>query len=113
MIAELAAKHQRLLDLAADGRVDGRILALCRGRIATMLGCGTHAAASPPWNDLSPGEQACLDFTERFVLDPHGIDDDLAARVRDHLGDPGFVAFACALALFDGQCRNERMFSER
>ena len=108
---ELAAKHDHLLALATDGRVDAGLVRLCEQRIGTLLGCREHGAPAPSWDSMPTGHQACVDFAERFVLDPKGIDDDLAARVVAHLGDAGMVAFTTALALFEGRCRMERMFA--
>jgi len=110
---ELADGHARLTALVGDGRVDPALLALCRRRMGSLLGCDVHGGPTPPWSELSATGAACLDFAERFVLDVHGIDDGLAARVVDGLGPGGMVAFTTALAVFDGACRFERTIVQR
>ena len=48
---------------------------------------------------------ACLAYTEAFVIDPHGVDDDHADVVREETCEAGLVALTMALGLFDGLCR--------
>lgn len=93
--------------------VDRDVLDLCRLRVAQLLGC--DAVLRETTRDLDaltrwPTEydartRACLAFAERFVMDPRAITDDDAAAVSAHLGAPGLVAFAEALAIFDGLTR--------
>ena len=100
--------------------VDPVLLELCSARVAQLLGCDSalssrsghtldeRIAALETWQDamvFSDVERACLAFAEKFVLDPHGITDADAAAVTAHLSAAEVVAFAEALALFDGFTR--------
>jgi alkylhydroperoxidase family enzyme len=100
-------------------------LELCRLRVAQLLGCDSELAVRyqpaldaglteekvtrlASWRDdpaFDAAERACLGFAEKFVTDPHAIDDADAAAVVEHLGDAGTVALTEALALFDGFAR--------
>jgi hypothetical protein len=54
-------------------------------------------------------ERACLRLAEQFVLDAKDISDAEVAPARAALGDAGLVAFALALAIFDGFARFQKM----
>ena len=110
---------------AAWTSVDPVLLELCRLRIAMLLGCGPELAARTPeavaaglddervatlarWPTSSlfgPTERACLAFTEQFVIDVAGLDDDTAGAVRDALGDQGLVDFVSALLVVEQRQR--------
>jgi alkylhydroperoxidase family enzyme len=105
--------------------VDPVILELCRLRIAQLFGCDAELrvrhvpadaaglteekiAALENWRtagEFSDAERACLAFAEKFVLNPHGVTDEDAAAVTAHLSDKETIAFAEALAVFDGFTR--------
>jgi alkylhydroperoxidase family enzyme len=109
----------------ADHLLDPVVLELCRLRVAQLLGCDSEqrvryapardaglteeqVAGLPTWPQapsFTDAQRAALAFAEQFVLDPHGIDDELRDTVIDHLTLPGLVALCEALALFDGFCR--------
>jgi alkylhydroperoxidase family enzyme len=109
------------------GAVDPVILELCRLQVATLHGCGAElavrhrpavdagldeeqvAALGRSEAPFDPAQRACLRFGEMFVRDPHAITDADAAAVVEHVGEPGLVALAEALALFDGFCRFQMM----
>ncbi len=104
---------------------DPVILDLCRLRIAQLLAGdavprpaqpSTGGIEPPPekiaalehWREasvFSEKERACLAFAEKFVLQPHGVTDEDAAAVTAHLSDKEMIAFAEALAVFDGFTR--------
>jgi alkylhydroperoxidase family enzyme len=54
-------------------------------------------------------ERACLRLAEQFVLDAKGIAEVEVAPVRAALGDAALVAYALALAIFDGFARFQKM----
>ncbi len=101
--------------LESGGRVDARILSLCRALIARTLGAvlpttfdPADASALEDWPNsprFEARERACLAFAEKFCLDPHGITDSDAAAVTAHLTPPEMVAFVEALAISDGFTR--------
>jgi alkylhydroperoxidase family enzyme len=69
------------------------------------------AALENWWNDarFDATERACLRLAEQFVLDAKAISDEDVAPVRAALGDAAVVAFALALAIFDGFTRFQKM----
>ncbi len=105
--------------------VDPVLLELCRLRVAQLLRCESELAARtrpavdaglteemvdrlaewPTAECFSDSQRAGLAFAEQFVLDPHGVDDALRARLREHLSSSETVALTEALALFDGFTR--------
>ena len=105
--------------------LDPIVLELCRLRVAQLLGCvveqqvryapardagltESQIAALPRWPDdtrFSEAQRAALAFAEQFVLDPHGVDDELRDTVIDHFEIAGLTALCEALALFDGFSR--------
>lgn len=100
-------------------------LELARLRVAMLLRCDAElvrrtpeaiaagldeqrVAALPRWPTdaaFSTGERACLAFAEQFVIDAKGVTDADVDALREALGDAGAVAFAVAMALFEGQTR--------
>lgn len=103
-----------------DGRLDHRLLEVCRLRIASMHRCRSElgrqrcdigadrraAIAQWPTSDLfSADEKALLRFTEQYVIDAEGVTDDDAAGVNSVLSGPEVAAFTTAIATFDAICR--------
>jgi alkylhydroperoxidase family enzyme len=101
-----------------------RVLELCRLLVARLHGCESElrlrhrpaleaglreaqvaALGSGDESEFDAAERACLRFAEMFVRDPHAICDEDAAAVAAQVGEPGLVALAEALAVFDGFCR--------
>jgi alkylhydroperoxidase family enzyme len=92
--------------------VDPVVLELSRRRVATLLRCTpalgerTSGVSELPESDaFTAAQRAAVDYAEQFVIDPHGVDDDMRARVREHLSSAEFVALTEALAVFDGFTR--------
>jgi alkylhydroperoxidase family enzyme len=122
---ELYQRYRDFVALFWEPRVlDPVILELCRLRVAQLHGCRSElglrhraaldaglgeakvaALAGGDESGFEAAERACLRFTEMFVRDPHAIRDEDAAAVTAQLGEPGLVALAEALAVFDGFCR--------
>jgi alkylhydroperoxidase family enzyme len=84
----------RMDEALADGWDESRV-----GELATWWESARFGAA----------ERACLRLAEQFVLDAKGISGAEVAPVRAALGDAGVVAFALALAIFDGFTRFQKM----
>lgn len=99
---ELQQRYEEFLALFTQRQlIAPHILEICRRRVAQLL----RSEAPPFASDVTDIETACLIFTDKFVLDPHGVTDEDAAAVVAHLGEPGMIAFVQALALFDGFAR--------
>src|SRR5690349_9599617 len=91
---ELSADHRAFED-AVCGALDPRLVALCRARVAYLLG-GRDTAIEP----TSDCERACLKLADKFVFDPHGVTEADVAAVAAHLSPSALVALVEALALF-------------
>ena len=81
--------------------VDAEVLDLCRLRVAQLLRCAPLLSSS----EHTDSEQAAIDFAEQFVIDPHGVDDAMRARLAEHFSSAEIVALTEALAVFDGFTR--------
>ncbi|MEL6984524.1 MAG: carboxymuconolactone decarboxylase family protein [Actinomycetota bacterium] len=118
----LAASHRTVEDEIWASGVDPHLLELCRVRTATLVGnravgaepmspaaakAGLDAdlvAALPQWPTdprFTPAMRAALTLAEQFVLDVHGITDELVDEVAAHLGPDGVVTLTTALATWE------------
>jgi alkylhydroperoxidase family enzyme len=98
-------------------------LEMCRRRVALLLGAaaddpldGAHGTAvstsklaalstydrSPLFSDT---ERACIAFAEQYVVDPHGLNDDDFARLRELLDASQIATLTLAVAIFDALTR--------
>lgn len=80
--------------------LDPTLLELCGARIDQMIGGGA-LAASPQDNR----ERVVLAFTEQYVLDAHGVTDELCAELNAHLSAPELAALTTAIATFEALAR--------
>ena len=87
--------HRRLVDPA--------VLDMCRLRVAQLLRCASEGVRDP--NELDDAQQSALAFAEQFVIDPHGVDDAMRDRLREHYSSSEIVALTEATAIFDGFTR--------
>jgi len=61
-----------------------------------------HVAAAcdeAPLDRLPAGERTIVEWIDRFVVDPAGINDELTARVLDHVRDDQLVELALVAGL--------------
>ncbi|MYB09391.1 MAG: hypothetical protein F4Y28_05370 [Acidimicrobiia bacterium] len=87
---------------ALDGvGLDPGLLELCAARIGQMIGGG--ASAESPQGDR---ERVVLAFTEQYVLDAHGVTDELCAELNAHLSAPELAALTTAIATFEALARS-------
>jgi alkylhydroperoxidase family enzyme len=92
----------------ADEAADPALLALCRQRMAHLLGVPAGDAgpgARPDLAALTPRERAALAFAEQWLLDPAGMTDGDCTRLRAHLGDAAAAAFTMGLAVVEAELR--------
>jgi alkylhydroperoxidase family enzyme len=82
--------------------VDAEVLELCRLRVAQLLRCAPEGVHAEP---RDAAQQAAVAFAEQFVIDPHGVDDSMRARIKEHFSSAQAVALTEALAVFDGFTR--------
>lgn len=118
----LALAHHDLIDSIWDGPVDPRTLELCRVRTAMLLQSRVglteplsaaavaagmtddDVAALSTWTSSQRFDESvrdCLSLAEQFVLDVHGVTDELVARVSSHIGAEGVVTLTTALAAWE------------
>lgn len=87
---------------ALDGvGLDPGLLELCATRIEQMIG-GEPSSASPQ----DGRESVVLAFTEQYVLDAHGVTDELCAELNAHLSAPELAALTTAIATFEALARS-------
>lgn len=116
---ELAAEHRAVLDAIWSGPVPPRTLELCRLRTAMLLQDHVALAERSPqahglddtvigaigsWltdERFTEADRACLSLSEQYVIDVHGLTDDMVARVNDAIGPDGVVTLTTALALWE------------
>lgn len=118
----LAADHRDLLEQVWRGSVDATILELCRLRTATLLG-DEHAWNEPrtpaavaagldeamvdalsrwPTDErFDRATRLCLRLAEQYVIDVHGITDELVGELTDAIGPDGVVTLTTALATWE------------
>lgn len=104
---DLAARYRTLVArLDGAGDLEPALLDRCRRRVARLV-AGTAEAPGGPLDDRSA---AAIDFCEQFVLDPHGVDEVLLARLRRHFAPRAIVVLAQALAVWEGLGRLARVY---
>jgi hypothetical protein len=104
----VAGAFLHLLDGVWDGRVDPGLLERCRLRVCELVGASPEAGRHPSAPAIAPdgpAVDACLAFTEMWVIDPHAMTDELASAVRVHLDDAAAAAFTIGLATIEAQAR--------
>lgn len=89
---------------ALDGvGLDPGLLELCAVRIQQMVGGEPSAPGRMPRGDR---ESVVLAFTEQYVLDAHGVTDELCAELNAHLSPPELAALTTAIATFEALARS-------
>jgi len=100
----VAALQSRALE-AAPGRCAelismrvGQILHLPSSDTALEVAVGEWYA-SP---DLTDAEKVVLEITEQFLVDVHGVTDEMFAKLKEHFTTPEILAILFHVALCDG-----------
>jgi alkylhydroperoxidase family enzyme len=115
-LAALDAAHR-----AAWNTTDRALLAICRDRIAMLLGhaptldtlSDADRAALRDWpasERFSPRDRAALAFAEQYVIDVASLTDVQAHELRAHLGDDGLATFVNALLVIEQRMTLELAF---
>ncbi len=99
---EALARLQRANELAWEA-LEPALLELVQHRIATLLGSERELAT----RTLSGREQACLAFTDRFVLSVSNISEEHTRPVLEHLEPAELYGLVCALYVFEARQRLE------
>lgn len=93
----------------------GDAAAECPGRTADLIQTRatqliTGAGDLDAFGELDAGEQTVVALTEQFLIDAHGIDDDLVARLGEHYTPAEQIAIMFQLAFADGFTKFRRIF---
>lgn len=109
LLDRLPVLAPKLAALRGDAAAEcpGRTAQLIQTR-ATQLITGTGDLAA--FGELDAGEQTVVALTEQFLIDAHGIDDDLVARLGEHYTPAEQIAIMFQLAFADGFTRFRRIF---
>jgi hypothetical protein len=111
MLRTALASHPDVFDAlgaahsAAWAAVDAELLAMCNGRIALLLGHDEEVRSTYDPVELTATQQACLNFTDQFVIDVASIDDQTVAAVAEALGANGLLNFVNALLVVEQRQR--------
>jgi len=103
--ADLAASVGSLR-AQARAAAPGRTAAIVESRMRQLL---LGEAPSVSAETLDAAERVVVDLTEQFMIDAHGIQDELTGRLRAHYDPAEIVAIFFHLALTDGFVRLERV----
>ena len=79
---------------------------MCQSLACRISGTGSIDDAGP----LDAAEQAVVALTEQFLIDAHGIDDALVARLAEHYTPAELIAIMFQLAFADGFTKFRRVF---
>ena len=101
--------------------VPGRVLELCRRRIAAIHGCladvrlgsaeihlkpeEAEALAKGDTSPFDSSERVALELAEKIPFNHHSVADDDVAAAREAFGASGAVTLLIALSFFDVTCR--------
>jgi len=88
-------------------------LELCRLRLAQLHGATADTALRMATGVSEEKVRAVLagSYAEIYVQDPAAITDEVAAQVKQHVGEAGLVCLVEALGFFDGRIRLSQMFN--
>jgi hypothetical protein len=109
LIARLPVLAPKLTALRADAAAEcpGRTAAIIQARAGQLV---TGAGSMDDFGALDAGEQTVVALTEQFLLDVHGIDDALVARLGEHYTPAEQIAIFFQLAFADGFTKFRRIF---
>lgn len=97
----VAGPLEELVQALSGVGLDPGLLELCGARIDQMI--SGEALAASPQDDR---ERVVLAFTEQYVLDAHGVTDELCAELNAHLSAPELAALTTAIATFEALARS-------
>lgn len=124
LIPDAHARFRELYAALDDARAfPPEALALCRTRIARLLGApddnpfggidfvvvAPEKARALPKYATSPlftdAERACIAYAEQYVLDPHGFADSDFERLHESFSPPELATLTLAVAVYDALAR--------
>ena len=105
-----------LRDLRATlraGPVEPALLDACEALIRHRLGVPVSGRVPDPGDAaVDARTRAVLVMAEQFVVDPHGIDDEMRDRVLDHCSLAELATLMPAFGVFDAMARMEAVLSK-
>ncbi len=99
--SHVADPLDELVQALDDVGLDPGLLELCAARVEQMIGGGAMTVS--PQDDR---ERVVLAFTEQYVLDAHGVTDELCAELNAHLSPLELAAITTAIATFEALARS-------
>lgn len=99
----VAGPLEELVNSLGEAGLDPELLEMCAVRIGQMVGVEEKASTRAP---MDGREQVVLAFTEQYVLDAHGVTDELCAEMNAHLSPPELAALTTAIATFEALARS-------
>lgn len=84
--------------------LDPTLLELCKARIDQMIIGEASGSARAPSDER---EETVLAFTEQYVLDAHGVTDELCVELNAHLSPPELAALTTAIATYEALARSQ------
>ncbi|CAB4559776.1 MAG: hypothetical protein F2534_08675 [Actinobacteria bacterium] len=108
LLAVRSGLAEPLADLRAQTRHEcpGRTAAIIDARIGQMI---TGQGGLEPFGELTDAEQAVVAVAEQFLLDAHGVDDALMARLTASYTPAETIAIMFQLAFADGFTKLRRV----
>ena len=120
LLPEVARTHRDFLE-ACEGFDGGRVVALCRARLALLLDCREELARHDPalLEELrdparsaafTPLERLVLEFAEQFLLDPARVEPELLRKLEALRGPSYVIDLAAALTGVEASLRLAALF---
>ena len=102
--AHVAQPLEELVQALHTVGLDPTLLELCKARIEQMINGEASGSARAPSDER---EKTVLAFTEQYVLDAHGVTDELCAELNAHLSPPELAALTTAIATYEALARSQ------
>lgn len=102
--AHVAEPLEELVRALHEVGLDPGLLELCQARIDQMINGEASGSARVPSDGR---EKTVLAFTEQYVLDAHGVTDELCAELNAYLSPPELAALTTAIATYEALARSQ------
>jgi alkylhydroperoxidase family enzyme len=109
---DLADPLGELQDTLRAGPIEPELLDACEALVRRRIGVPvTTVVPDTAARNVDARTRAILFLAEQFVIDPHGIDEDLRDSVLDHCSLEELSTLVQALAIFDALARMEAVLT--
>ena len=90
---DVTSSHRALL-AQVDSALDADVATILHSRLATLFGA-----------TASPANGPVADFVDQYVVDAHGVTDELCARLIAEIGEDQATALTFAVAVHEAEAR--------